>query len=80
MNQHQLDSETSESQQRLLQDRFKLHQKYPTIYMPALVDPSQIKPVNLLSTVSSLERSISSQNQYIVIHCLRYLLSQRHDR
>ena len=57
----QLDSETSESQQRLLQDRFKLHQKYPTIYMPALVDPSQIKPVNLLSTVSSTERSISSQ-------------------
>ena len=58
----QLDSETAESQQRLLQDRFKLHQKYPTIYMPALVNPSQIKPVEYCNSLKSTNRLTSSQH------------------
>ena len=58
----QLDSESTEGQQRLLQDRSKLHQKYPNIYMPSLVEPSQIKPAKSLRTLSSLESPTSSHN------------------
>ena len=49
----QLDSETTESQQRLLQDRRKLHQKHANIYMPSLVHPSYLKPSSLLDGLTS---------------------------
>ena len=58
----QLDSESADSQQRLLQDRRKLHKKHANIYMPALVHPSQIKPGKHLRASSSLDQWTSSQD------------------
>lgn len=58
----QLDSENNECRARLLNDRRKLHEKHANIYMPALVNPSQIKSGRSLNEMLSSNRLISSQN------------------
>lgn len=57
----QLDSKNIDNQNRLLQDRRHLHEKYPNIYMPALVNPSQIKPVEYCDSFKSKNKPTSSQ-------------------